>query len=136
MRTLHFRRHHKALFAEGEYVPLVATGTKAEHACAFARIRKGAGHAQALVVVVPRLVTGLTAGEERPSLGREVWQDTRLTLPEGYAGCEFRNVFTGETVTACMHQSTPCLTVASVLASFPVALLELVPHPQESKAHA
>src|SRR2546423_15689598 len=36
-RALRFRRGHATLFAEGDYVPLVATGTQAKHVVAFAR---------------------------------------------------------------------------------------------------
>jgi (1->4)-alpha-D-glucan 1-alpha-D-glucosylmutase len=121
-RTLHFRRVHRALFADGSYEPLQTSGARREHVCAFARVRGD----RAFIVAVPRLVVGLAAGAQRPPIGTETWQDTRLLLPEGYAGRVFHNLFTGEHVTACVHQSSPCLTMTDVLAHFPVALLELV----------
>jgi (1->4)-alpha-D-glucan 1-alpha-D-glucosylmutase len=121
-RTLHFRRLHRALFAEGSYEPLQAIGAKRDHVCGFVRKRAE----RTFAVAVPRLVVGLTGGAERPPTGGDVWQNTRLLLPEGYAGRVFRNLFTGERVTACVHQSSPCVTMTDVFAHFPAALLEMV----------
>jgi (1->4)-alpha-D-glucan 1-alpha-D-glucosylmutase len=121
-RALHFRRTHKSLFAEGDYQPLEATGTKAEHVCAFARTRKE----RTIVVAVPRLLTKLVGGAERSPCGAEIWQDTRVILPEAHADGEFRNVFTGEVVKACPHRNSPCLTMVNVMSHFPAALLERI----------
>jgi (1->4)-alpha-D-glucan 1-alpha-D-glucosylmutase len=122
-RALDFRRAHRALLAEGQYVPLEATGPKAWHVFAFARIWKE----QAVVVVVPRLIAGLLNRQERPPLGADLWQDTRLVLPETHVGRKFRNLFTGEIVTACTQGTNPCLSVAQVFESFPAGILELQP---------
>jgi (1->4)-alpha-D-glucan 1-alpha-D-glucosylmutase len=43
-KALGFRGNHAELFAEGDYVPMIATGKKNENVCAFAR-RKGKDHA-------------------------------------------------------------------------------------------
>src|SRR5262249_7698229 len=50
--ALAFRRAHPALFASGDYRPLEAHGTLAEHVCAFARVTE----AGAALTVVPRLL--------------------------------------------------------------------------------
>ena len=112
--VLAYRLAHRALFANGDYVPLEVTGEKQEHVVAFAR-RTGD---QAVVVVCPRLVVGLTGGNEEPPVGQAVWVNTRVLLPPGLSGATFRNLFSGEEFTA-----PDALPVAAALAQFPVALL-------------
>ena len=112
--ALAFRRDHAALFQQGSYEPLAAQGERAQHVFAFARRLGG----QAVVVVVPRLVRGLTGGEMQPPTGVSVWGDTALAMP---GGGRYRSVFTGETVDASGD-----LPLAEVLGKFPVALLEPV----------
>ncbi len=119
-RMLDFRRAHDALFANGDYVPLDATGAKADHVCAFARTNGD----ETVIAVAPRLIIGLTDGEERPPLGEQVWGETWLPLPAEYAGRHFRNLFTGEELTVTNHDGTPGLPLAAICAHFPVALLE------------
>jgi len=63
---------------------------------------------------------------ERPPLGEECWEDTRLALPPELAGGLYRNLFTGEVLSAEQAGDVPSLPVAKVLAGFPVALLERV----------
>ena len=116
--TLQHRREHAALFCDGDYVPVEAKGAQADRLCAF--LRRAGG--EAVLVVVPRLVAGLTGGAERPPTGAEVWQETRLALPEGFAARRFENVFTGEQVNASGAPART-LRVADVLGRFPVALL-------------
>jgi hypothetical protein len=64
------RREHPALYAEGAYEPVAASGPKADHLCAFAR-----GHGEdALLVVAARFPARLEAepaGGTRSSLGRK-----------------------------------------------------------------
>jgi (1->4)-alpha-D-glucan 1-alpha-D-glucosylmutase len=118
-RTLDFRRAHDGLFTNGDYVSLEAHGAKAAHVCAYARTAGG----EAALVVVPRLVVGLTNGEERPPLGADVWGDTWLALPAEYAGRRYRNHFTGEELTATERDGAVSLPLAALCAHFPVALL-------------
>ncbi len=118
-RALALRRKRERLFSHGDYLPLAASGGRARHVTAFAR-REGEA---ALIAVVPRLVVGLTRGEERPPIGGELWADTRLTLPEGWAGRPWRNIFTGEMVEPEPVEA-PALALGRVLARFPLALLE------------
>ncbi|HEY7908547.1 MAG TPA: hypothetical protein VIC60_06710, partial [Thermomicrobiales bacterium] len=121
-RTLDFRRAHEALFTNGDYAPLEVQGAKAAHVCAYTRTD---GDETALVVV-PRLVVGLTGGEERSPLGTDAWGDTWLTLPAEYAGRRYRNHFTGEELTATERDGAVGLPLAALCAHFPVALLEQI----------
>jgi (1->4)-alpha-D-glucan 1-alpha-D-glucosylmutase len=109
-RALRLRRERSELFAGGEYVPLEVTGPAAEHVFAYAR-RNGSS---AVVIVVPRLLSGLVESPDRLPVGPDVWGDIRLELPAGVSRWE--NVFTGETV------EPGGIPVAQILAQFPVAL--------------
>src|SRR5262249_31724434 len=87
---LSFRRAHKALFGRGDCLAVGAAGPHRDHVCAFARCSGD----EAVVVVVPRLVVGLTGGIEQPPLGHDVWGKTTLLLPPQLAGRGYHNVFT------------------------------------------
>jgi (1->4)-alpha-D-glucan 1-alpha-D-glucosylmutase len=119
-RALEFRRERRTLFDFGDYVPLASTGAKAEHVCSFAR----AEGEQLAIVIVPRLVVGLTAGAEQAPLGEEIWRDTMLLPPKGPAQPSFRNALTGEHVAFVEHDGQTGLLLGDALKSFPVALLE------------
>ncbi len=119
-RTLNFRREHANLFAEGDYLPLQATGFRSRNVFAFSR----SFGTERLIVVVPRLVVGLTEGIQKPLLGTEVWQDTWLTLPVDSPPYRYRNVFTGEAFSVAERDTETGILVGSTLAYFPVALLE------------
>ncbi|GHB15920.1 malto-oligosyltrehalose synthase [Salinicola rhizosphaerae] len=70
---LRLRAEQPALFAQGDYIPLDAVGTRAAHVLAFARCSAEA----TLVVVVTRLPLGvLSAGDDS---GLQ-WGDTTLSL--------------------------------------------------------
>jgi len=108
-RALAFRRHHEALFTEGEYLPLETTGALADCVVAFAR-RNGD---QWAVAAVPRL----TAPLGYPPLG-EVWEDTAIRLPSD-ATVPWRNVLTEED----LNVEAGAIAAAALFARLPVALL-------------
>jgi (1->4)-alpha-D-glucan 1-alpha-D-glucosylmutase len=134
-RALNFRRSYEQLFAVGTYVPLEATGAQHAHACAFARQLQGQRNQpdQEMVVVVPRLVVGLTGGNkvESPPLGAKVWKDTWLLLPHATAGQTYQNLLTGEVLETSEHEGTVGLAMADVCAHFSVALLVKGKLPEE-----
>jgi (1->4)-alpha-D-glucan 1-alpha-D-glucosylmutase len=128
-KTLCFRQEHKDLFQEGEYLPLAAAGTKADHVIAFARKFQGS----TALVIVPRLVAGLlnevnmantddnaeaNALDFSP-LGTRVWGDSHVSLP---CKCreKYRNVLTGE-----VFELEGQISASQAFAEFPVALLVL-----------
>src|SRR5262249_28247890 len=110
--ALAFRRAHPALFASGDYRPLEAHGTLAEHVCAFARVTE----AGAALTVVPRLLA--RGGRETAPLGPEYWTDAALTVPADL-GTTFVNALTGER----WHAHGDALPLGEIFAHFPVALL-------------
>jgi maltooligosyltrehalose synthase len=74
------------------------------------------------VVVVPRFVRKLSPST-RPPVGKRLWKDTRLQLPER-GPSEWQNVFTGATlVTSERDNAAGGLLVHEVCPLLPVALL-------------
>lgn len=123
-RTLQFRRRHVDLFDRGQYIPLAAVGSKANHVCALAWRLSGQSDPsdRVALAVAPRLLARLTpAGNgdrPMPPLGEAVWQDTALdvsSLPQ----TPLLDILTGQTVAP----QRGCLRLADLLADFPVALL-------------
>jgi (1->4)-alpha-D-glucan 1-alpha-D-glucosylmutase len=108
-RALTSRRENPGLFTEGEYLPLAATGARAEHLFAFARRRNGT----TAVVAVPRLMSRLNTD------GRELWANTRLAVPPSDRAAVWRDAFTGRELRA----ADGILPATELFAHFPVALL-------------
>jgi (1->4)-alpha-D-glucan 1-alpha-D-glucosylmutase len=116
-KGLNFRKTHKELFLDGEYIPLPAAGSHREHVCAFARHHKKSW----ALVAVPRLTANLVSPGQAP-LGRRVWGSTVLDLPRN-APRHWINIFTGESVEATLKNRRKTLTVSVAFHSFPLALL-------------
>ncbi|HZP36268.1 MAG TPA: malto-oligosyltrehalose synthase [Methylomirabilota bacterium] len=123
--ALTLRRERSRLFAAGVYRPLDGSGPHADHLVALARTDVDA----AVLVVVPRLTARLGGLTGRFPLGPTAWEDTWLTLPDDLAG-RYRNRLTGVTVTTARRAGRAGLPVATLLAHFPVALLERVESPR------
>jgi (1->4)-alpha-D-glucan 1-alpha-D-glucosylmutase len=113
-RMLQFRQRHRSIFEQGSYEPIVATGSKRRHVCAFARSK---GHSL-VIAIAPRLVFGLTGGREVPPQRVDIWEDTCVQLP---TPGEYLNILTGQR--HFTQGSTSDLSLAEILSHFPVALL-------------
>jgi malto-oligosyltrehalose synthase len=111
--SLRARRADRELFAEGDYLPLQASGASAAHVVSFARRVGG----RSAVAVVPRLVHRL-AGPARYALGAEIWQDTAVDVGE-LGQAVFVNVFTGRKTSV----EAGTLRLADAFRQLPVALL-------------
>jgi (1->4)-alpha-D-glucan 1-alpha-D-glucosylmutase len=112
-QALACRRDRPTLFSAGEYRPLEARGSMADHVLGFARI---AGREVALTIV-PRLLA--RRGVEAPPLRVEYWgHETRVLVPPE-AGARLVNRLTGERLVP----AGGTLSLADVLAAFPVALI-------------
>jgi (1->4)-alpha-D-glucan 1-alpha-D-glucosylmutase len=119
-RTLTYRRDHPDLFLSGAYIPLGGSGLRQKYICAFARQRGS----HKLLVIVPRFLTRLVPNPQTLPLGPQVWEDSWLTLSTSGANSCYRNLFTGELLTAVSREGRDTLALAEVFANFPVALLE------------
>ncbi len=111
-RALKARRTHREVFREGAYLPLAPGGKFKHHVIPFAR-KYGR---QWAVVIAPRFLSHLVEEGDFP-LGRPVWQDTEVVMPDG-APAQWRNVITNEVLSV-----GKALSVGEALLSFPVALL-------------
>ncbi len=111
-RALQAKKAHRELFRAGAYLPLESAGRFRSHVIAFAwRYQR-----QWALVMAPRFLSRLIPEGGFP-LGKQVWQDTELIIPDG-APAAWRNVITGEALSAGQ-----ALSVGDVLLNFPVALL-------------
>lgn len=119
-KLLQSRKQWPAVFQEGVYVPLITTGPRKDHLCAFAR---QLGDIK-LIVAAPRWFSRLipAASGELP-LGDTVWNTTAIEAPNLIAGMQGINVLTGETVEVSQVNDVPGLLAPALFASFPVALL-------------
>lgn len=102
-QALAVRAEKPEVFGTGEYLPLEATGERADHVVAYAR-RAGD---DTVVVAVPRLVGQLG---ETPD-----WGNTAIPLPRG---TRWRNRLTGAEV-----EGGDAVSAATLFANLPVALL-------------
>jgi (1->4)-alpha-D-glucan 1-alpha-D-glucosylmutase len=118
-KTLCLRRHEPDLFQQGRYHAMQINGAKAGHVLAFSRSAEN----KRVIIVVPHLIARLLNVTEVAPVGEEVWSDTRLLLPEGEYSRRYRNAFTSTTVEAEGTGRDSSLSISTVLARFPVALL-------------
>ena len=78
-----------------------------------------------MLAAVPRFPATLIPEPGQLPLGDQAWLDSFLSLPEG-AARGYRNVVTGEALSAVEHRGKPVLFLARIFESAPVALLEAV----------
>ncbi len=112
-RALAARGRHSALFTKGDYLPLRATGERADDVCVFARRHE----ASWTITAVPMRVGKLGAAGAWPT-GKRCWKNTILEIP-AEAPKRWRNAFTGELIDASGE-----LRAAEVFKTLPIALLE------------
>ena len=112
-RGLELRRRYPRLFAAGDYIPLMATGSRRENIVAFTRRSERV----AAVIVAPRRVLPLL-GKEQPFVDADSWEETTIDLPATAGAGSFRDVLTGRDFGPSRQH-----TVASLLRETPVALL-------------
>jgi len=114
-KALNARAYYRDVFLDGQYLPIKVTGQRQEHVVAFIRHQDG----KWLLVVIPRLLTKLVNAGTIP-VGREVWGDDLLVLPEKMPE-HWLNIFTGEKLSVSGVRNI--LPLYSILSTFPVALL-------------
>ena len=108
-KGLEIRKAHPGLFYGGSYTPLYADAGRDHNVIAFA-LRSGG---KTLVAVAPRLFARLMAPQDIAPVGKRVWGEARLPLPQ----MAFEDVLTGRQFRG---GATP---LAGLLDEFPVALL-------------
>jgi (1->4)-alpha-D-glucan 1-alpha-D-glucosylmutase len=120
-RALAARREWRDVYERGDYVPLHAAGAHRECVFAFARRDDQA----VAITCVPRLIAGLVPDAVEPPVGRAVWSDTRIELPQQDPAYRTRycDVFTGVTIEPDESEGTLSIAAAAMFERFPVALL-------------
>jgi (1->4)-alpha-D-glucan 1-alpha-D-glucosylmutase len=116
-QALRARRSFSALFSQGEYLALPASGERARHVVAFAR-RRGE---ESAVVLAPRLVSPMI--ERTADLaGGEAWGDTQVELLGTRGGERYVELFTGAPVEIRRENGRARLRLRDVFRGFPVVL--------------
>lgn len=118
--ALNYRRTHASLFLEGDYLPLEVSGEKRNYICAFARTQGD----QAVVLIVPRLLTGVIPSPDVAPFGEAAWGNTWAATPPGTAGTRYLNTFTGEVISSTIVDGIDALPISGVFHQLPIALLE------------
>ncbi|MBA2691303.1 MAG: malto-oligosyltrehalose synthase [Rubrobacter sp.] len=111
-KVLNLRNEKAELFECGEYVPLEVSGGRSENVVAFARVLEG----EAVVVVAPRLVSGLVREDGALAFDPDAWGDATVSL-SGLPGARYPSLFTGVAV----EETNP--KVGDLLSGFPAAVL-------------
>ncbi|MGB7445137.1 MAG: malto-oligosyltrehalose synthase [Coleofasciculaceae cyanobacterium] len=111
-KALEARNQYLEVFQQGTYVPLQVMGQYQEQIIAFAR-HYGPS---TVVAIAPRFLTNLVEPGTYP-LGEEIWQDTRLEIPQGLRAT-WQDVFTQEIIA-----ESDTIAISQALQNFPVALL-------------
>ena len=119
-RTLALRRRLPALFAEGSYHKLRIDGPAADHALAFARIH----HGHAAITVVPRLPARVM-GDAGLLLNFASHPGTSIILPRQLQGRAMQDALAGPDRPSPVVATSTRLSLSSVFATLPVALLEV-----------
>ena len=112
---LHARREHPDLFVGAGYEPAVAMGSGAGNLISFTRRREE----NAMLVIVPRLVARRGAREGAWPIGRDVWADSAVPVPEPLRNRGVRCVLSG----ARLQLVGPTVAAGDALARFPAAVL-------------
>ncbi len=118
-RALQFRAESGGLFTEGSYVPLRVEGERADHVLAFARVHEG----RACMTIVTRLPGHLPGIGPIPHPDPAVWSGTYVVTPRNFLGRRTIDVLSSEKTTG--KDMTGRLPLSDILATFPVALLEV-----------
>lgn len=108
-RLLTARRERPDLFMRGDYMPLVATGPRAQHVVAFAR----SFEQQRLITIATRLACDRIGSD--PNVW---WAGTTIELPEAWRERGSRSLISNETLAPAGS-----ISVGELLRTIPVAVL-------------
>jgi (1->4)-alpha-D-glucan 1-alpha-D-glucosylmutase len=118
--SLRYRNQNQDLFKNGLYMPIAAEGSAKDNICAFARTMDD----KAVMIAAPRFFSYLVKDVNEMPLGRAIWTDTAIIIPDEIPGGMFRNILTDEIVAETEENGKRRLLLGDVFASFPLALLE------------
>jgi (1->4)-alpha-D-glucan 1-alpha-D-glucosylmutase len=126
--ALALRERWPEVFLQGKYVPLAVKGKHTAHLCAYARMAGG----RTVITVAPRFYARLLGDTDGLPLDEKVWGDTAVDMPFHRNENQYTCAFTGKVLKPLQRQSGWCLSVAQVLAEFPVGLIICESTPSDS----
>jgi (1->4)-alpha-D-glucan 1-alpha-D-glucosylmutase len=109
-RLLGLRRQHEAALAKGDYVSLHPDGPAAQYVVAYARRTDD----DAVITIVPRLVTKLARAQGRDVTDPSIWTGTTLALPSG----TWSDVLSG-----AMFEDSTAVDLAQLFQAMPLSVL-------------
>ena len=115
-KALNFRRNHREIFENGEYVPSEATGKLKQNLCVFTRRHND----QWVLVAVPRFLSQVVGPGHLP-LGRHIWGTCSVPLPE-LAPAHWRDVITGQSIRTVASARHMAVRASDLFLNFPVAM--------------
>lgn len=120
-QTLRFRRSHPDLFSQGSYEVLPLLGDRERHLCVIARNWAG----EQLLAIAPRFFASLLAPQDwqAPAMAETTWGTTCIGLPASSHSRTYIDIFSHERHTPVRQDKLDVLMAASLLRTFPVALL-------------
>jgi len=113
--VLDLRNRAPALFARGDYIALDVTGDLQDHIIAFARTHGES----AVIVVAPRLVQGLLAGDDQIALDPRALRGSHLVIPPHLSERRLKPLLTDDHPMMTARQ----LPLATLLTDFPMSVL-------------
>lgn len=128
--ALTLRERWPEVFQQGRYVPLSVKGEHAAHVCAYARILGK----RFVITVAPRFFASLLDETDNLPLGKIVWGGTTVDIPFHELDTQYNCIFTGNLLKPYQQPSGWCLSIAQMLAEFPVGLIFGENVPSESAA--
>ncbi len=117
--ALALRKRWPEVFQQGSYLPLTVRGEHAAHLCAYARIANG----RIVITLAPRFFAQLLGNVDRLPLGEKVWGNTAVEMPFHRRDNQYTCAFTGKVLKSDRQLSGWRLSVAQVLAEFPLGLI-------------
>jgi (1->4)-alpha-D-glucan 1-alpha-D-glucosylmutase len=111
-RLLQARQCLRRVFENGDYMPLQSQGHHSNHVIGFARRSAG----KTVIAVATRFFTSLIRPDQLP-LGKDVWHDTAILLPAGFAQSW------QDLIAAGVIQGKKRLYLRDILQRLPVCLL-------------
>ena len=118
-RALRLRAGSGGLFTEGSYQPLRVEGPRADNVIAFARVFEG----RAAITIVTRLPAQLPGLVDHPLPDPASWEGTFVVTPRNFHDRRSVDVLAADTATG--REMTGPLKLSEILATLPVALLEV-----------
>lgn len=116
-RALRFRKEHRDLFAQADYVPLNAEGTRSNHVIGFTRSLSG----KTVVALAGRFFLKLLNSHPFPP--PEAWGNTAVLLSKKPEQRCLQNILTGEVLSIEPREDGAWIPLGKAFAHCPVALL-------------